>query len=599
MGDCCSSPERVEPSPDAKANFKGPVKGRSCTDCAFLVLFLAVLLTLFGLVIYCSVNGDVRRLFNGFDECGYICGVNNEKLDSSKINIEKIKDQSSCSRNDLSDKKFLKIDAPIFKIADLKHIKRECVSNCSDYPEYQTFLQRCIPKGNETAINNILKNSAVGSLFTEITQDLQHTKWDIIYLCIFAFVFTILIVFLIRFVAGIVVWFVLISVIVVSFAGSIFLWYVWKQKSNMEIQDQVTENDTKTYFYFALIATISSVIILLIIVVMRDRIALVVQLFKEAGKAIQSMPLLLVQPLVTFIFLCIAIIVWSYFAVLIQGSGFHAIFEDAHNVYFKKDMLMKFARVYNVLVLLWVIEFIIGCQHMIIAGAVATWFFTRNKNNMSSPIITSVSNLFNYHLGSVALGSFIITIMQIIRAIINAVDEHLKESDNEVLKMFYKAFKCCCHYIQDLIQYLTRNAYIEIAIYGDNFCRAGSQAFKIITSNVLRVSAINSVGDFVLFLGKVLVVTSTVLVGFWTLETKPGILHLWAPLSVAGIFAYFVAHCFISVYEMVIDTVFICFCEDCNLNDGVNQEYFMSKELMDFVENSQKVLRVGDAVSSN
>lgn len=31
---------------------------------------------------------------------------------------------------------------------------------------------------------------------------------------------------------------------------------------------------------------------------MRRRIALVVQLFKESGKAIQSMPLLLIQPMV-------------------------------------------------------------------------------------------------------------------------------------------------------------------------------------------------------------------------------------------------------------------------------------------------------------
>lgn len=72
MGDCFScfsSSDGVEPSsPDAKvcnilplisknhyksyiiftflqANFKGPVKGRSCTDCSFLVLFLFVLIS--------------------------------------------------------------------------------------------------------------------------------------------------------------------------------------------------------------------------------------------------------------------------------------------------------------------------------------------------------------------------------------------------------------------------------------------------------------------------------------------------------------------------------------------------------------------------
>ena len=39
------------------------------------------------------------------------------------------------------------------------------------------------------------------------------------------------------------------------------------------------------------------VILLLIILVLRKRIALVVQLFKEAGKAVQAMPLLILQPL--------------------------------------------------------------------------------------------------------------------------------------------------------------------------------------------------------------------------------------------------------------------------------------------------------------
>lgn len=123
---------------------------------------------------------------------------------------------------------------------------------------------------------------------------------------------------------------------------------------------------------------------------------------------------------------------------------------------------MKFARVYNLLVLLWVIEFIIACQHMIIAGSVSTWFFTRNKDNVSSPISTSIGYLFNYHLGSVALGSFIITVIQIIRAILNYIDETLKESKNEIAQSLYKAFQCLFSCIQQFLQYLTRNAYIEI-----------------------------------------------------------------------------------------------------------------------------------------
>ena len=31
---------------------------------------------------------------------------------------------------------------------------------------------------------------------------------------------------------------------------------------------------------------------------------------------------------------------------------------------------------------------------------------------------------------------------------------------------------------------------------------------------------------------------------------------------------------------MTIDTLFLCFCEDCELNDGIEKPYFMSKGLM-------------------
>lgn len=32
--------------------------------------------------------------------------------------------------------------------------------------------------------------------------------------------------------------------------------------------------------------------------------------------------------------------------------------------------------------------------------------------------------------------------------------------------------------------------------------------------------------------------------------------------------------------QMIIDTIFLCFCEDCEKNDGVSRPYFMSRGLM-------------------
>lgn len=51
---------------------------------------------------------------------------------------------------------------------------------------------------------------------------------------------------------------------------------------------------------------------------------------------------------------------------------------------------------------------------------------------------------------------------------------------------------------------LFQNAYTATAINSTSFCTSARDAFLILVENALRVAAINTVGDFVLFLGKVL-----------------------------------------------------------------------------------------------
>ncbi|XP_013403888.1 choline transporter-like protein 1 isoform X1 [Lingula anatina] len=46
------------------------------------------------------------------------------------------------------------------------------------------------------------------------------------------------------------------------------------------------------------------------------------------------------------------------------------------------------------------------------------------------------------------------------------------------------------------------------------------------------------------------------------------------------------------MYEMVIDALLLCFCEDCQINDGVTpgREYYMDPSLMKFVKNSSEAI---------
>lgn len=65
--------------------------------------------------------------------------------------------------------------------------------------------------------------------------------------------------------------------------------------------NMIAKRQMHSYLAYAIAATILTCIICLVIFVLRKRIRLVIQLFKEAGKALIDMPLLLVEPILVSI----------------------------------------------------------------------------------------------------------------------------------------------------------------------------------------------------------------------------------------------------------------------------------------------------------
>lgn len=68
-------------------------------------------------------------------------------------------------------------------------------------------------------------------------------------------------------------------------------------------------------------------------------------------------------------------------------------------------------------------------------------------------------------------------------------------------------------------------------------------------------------------------------------------LQVWAiPLLLVAFFAYFVAQSFLSVFETVLDALFLCFAVDLETNDGSSEKpYFMDQEFLSFVKRINRV----------
>ena len=111
---------------------------------------------------------------------------------------------------------------------------------------------------------------------------------------------------------------------------------------------------------------------------MRKRLSLVIKLFGEAQKALTDITSLFVLPFVTIAILATFILYWLMTAMMIYSFG--AFNSDAlyiGNFSIDKSMLAKVMWFYHIVGLIWISEFIFGCQAMVVSGSVAQWYFQR------------------------------------------------------------------------------------------------------------------------------------------------------------------------------------------------------------------------------
>ena len=69
----------------------------------------------------------------------------------------------------------------------------------------------------------------------------------------------------------------------------------------------------------------------------------------------------------------------------------------------------------------------------------------------------------------------------------------------------------------------------------------------------------------------------------------PSLNYYFTPIVVITIGSYFIASAFFGVYAMAVDTLFLCFLEDLERNDGsMERPYYMSKSLKQILGKMEK-----------
>ncbi|XP_016349231.1 choline transporter-like protein 4 [Sinocyclocheilus anshuiensis] len=471
---------------------------------------------------------------------------------------------------------------------------------------------------------------------------------------VIAMVVSVLFLLLLRFTAPVLVWVLIIGVLAV---GAFGIWYCYNEymslvsssltfsnvgfTSNVQVYLQVRD----TWLAFLIILCVVEAILLLALIFLRTRILIAIALIQETSKALGHMMSTLIYPIVTFVLLLVCVSYWGITALYLATSGApvykvvamntsqgdcsviqvnetcdpetfnstqYPTCPSARCVFINYNEEGLFQRnlfnlqIYNVVAFLWCVNFVIALGHCTLAGAFGSyyWAFSKPADIPTFPLIQSFMRALRYHVGSLAFGALILTLVQIVRIFLEYLDHKFKEAQNPCTRFIMCCLKCCFWCLEKFIKFINRNAYIMIAIYGKNFCVSAKNAFSLLMRNIIRVVVLDKVTDLLLFFGKLLVVGGVGVLAFFffsgriqtpgtTFETA-ALNYYWMPIITVVFGAYLIAHGFFSVYNMGVDTLFLCFLEDLERNDGSPQKpYFMSKNLMKILNKKNKAPKTG------
>lgn len=153
------------------------------------------------------------------------------------------------------------------------------------------------------------------------------------------------------------------------------------------------------------------------------------------------------------------------------------------------------------------------------------------------------------------------------------IERKTKNRTGVIVKIVIKCCMCCLWCLEKCLRFINKNAYIEIAIYGYNFCTAARRAFFTILKNILRVGVLNLVTAFLLFVMRLLVVAATGCIAYYWIKNDTELrenLHFWGLLVFfICIISYFIAKLVLDIYDMAVDSIFLCYAEDAAHNGAL------------------------------
>jgi hypothetical protein len=232
--------------------------------------------------------------------------------------------------------------------------------------------------------------------------------------------------------------------------------------------------------------------------------------------------------------------------------------------------------VFYAFMVLWAVEICYAFSHFVVAYAVQRWYFTpyqagRKEEVDRFPLARGYFLGATCHLGSIALGSFLIAATRLVRLVLGFLAKQAQTEGNNVGEAAAGCCMCAVYGFERGVGFLNKHAYMDIAVNATSFWSGARNATDVIFKNFPEIGVLNSacwiiqltgvgslagLGTFVVHL------TLAHAELFSSPESKWYVRDPLPVLTVAALLCAAVGHAFALVFDMVAETVLYCRCQE-------------------------------------
>lgn len=540
----------------------GPAEDRGCTDILCCLIFVAFLVAWIVIFFYGVLNGKPGQLLTPFDQfgngCGYTANFEGHKniffYDFAQLELYASTTTprdptllykntfcvSKCPDSSYNETKTLEA-AGISCINPSSNFTNSAVAGkeCRQFNVYATtvWLGRfCAP--NIAVVNSSLSvvKEGMKQIYVQMENSQLLEKWaNDVKLCWWIILISVFVVmflafcymYLLKWCAGVITWFMLIGLGAVLIGGGLMCWN-WAKSKQTEVDAveqasgssdtvETSKNLIILLKVFAYIFYITGGAMACFIICCYHRISLVIAIIKAAAEFVAEVMSILFVPLINSVFAIAFSALWIVGTIYLFAVGDLSKRGDFPIGQIQWDDNTRRAWYFNLFAILWILAFVLSLGNFIVGASTAQWYF--NGGEPKAGIVRkSYWWAFRYHLGSIAFGSCILAIVWFIRIIFEYMYQQIANSktvsQNRFIQLALNLVRCCLDCFERIVRFINKQAFIQVGLTGKAFCPAAKDGFSVVVFHPIEFALLSGLANLFMILGNALLVGGTMLICF-------------------------------------------------------------------------------------